>query len=128
MNIKDLLENKGIIEEKVAQKTKTFEVESIKKIGDGKIIIRSIDDEEYDAIEKSSKTEYEMNKNVVYRAVVDPDLRSTELHKGLNCMDNPLNIVRKIFSRAEVNKIADEIARLSDMVQKKDLVKEVKND
>lgn len=128
MNIKDLLENKGIIEEKVAQKTKTFEVESLKKIGDGKIIIRSIDDEEYDAIEKSSKTEYEMNKNAVYRAVVEPDLRSTELHKGLNCMDNPLNIVRKIFSRAEVNKIADEIARLSDMVQKKDLVKEVKND
>ena len=128
MNIKDLLENKGIIEEKVAQKTKTFEVESLKKIGDGKIIIRSIDDEEYDAIEKSSKTEYEMNKNAVYRAVVEPDLRSAELHKGLNCMDNPLNIVRKIFSRAEVNKIADEIARLSDMVQKKDLVKEVKND
>ena len=128
MNIKDLLENKGIIEEKVAQKTKTFEVESLKKIGDGKIIIRSIDDEEYDAIEQSSKTEYEMNKNAVYRAVVEPDLRSTELHKGLNCMDNPLNIVRKIFSRAEVNKIADEIARLSDMVQKKDLVKEVKND
>ena len=128
MNIKDLLENKGIIEEKVAQKTKAFEVESLKKIGDGKIIIRSIDDEEYDAIDRSSKTEYEMNMNAVYRAVVEPDLRNAELHKAYEVMDNPVKIVRKIFSRAEVNNIANEIAKLSSMVQKKDLIKEVKND
>ena len=128
MNYKDLLSNKRIIEEKNSQKTKTFNVKSLEKIGDGKVIIRSIDDEEYDAIDRSSKTEYEMNMNAVYRAVVEPDLRNAELHKAYEVMDNPVKIVRKIFSRAEVNNIANEIAKLSNMVQKKDLIKEVKND
>lgn len=128
MNYKDLLANKGIIDEKNSQKTKTFNVKSLEKIGDGKVIIRSIDDEEYDAIDRSSKTEYEMNMNAVYRAVVEPDLRNAELHKAYEVMDNPVKIVRKIFSRAEVNNIANEIAKLSNMVQKKDLIKEVKND
>ena len=128
MNYKDLLSNKRIIEEKNSQKTKTFNVKSLEKIGDGKVIIRSIDDEEYDAIDSSSKTEYEMNMNAVYRAVVEPDLRNAELHKAYEVMDNPVKIVRKIFSRAEVNNIANEIAKLSNMVQKKDLIKEVKND
>ena len=128
MNYKDLLANKRIIDEKNSQKTKTFSVKSLEKIGDGKVIIRSIDDEEYDAIDRSSKTEYEMNMNAVYRAVVEPDLRNAELHKAYEVMDNPVKIVRKIFSRAEVNNIANEIAKLSSMVQKKDLIKEVKND
>lgn len=128
MNYKDLLANKRIIDEKNSQKTKTFNVKSLEKIGDGKVIIRSIDDEEYDAIDRSSKTEYEMNMNAVYRAVVEPDLRNAELHKAYEVMDNPVKIVRKIFSRAEVNNIANEIAKLSSMVQKKDLIKEVKND
>ena len=69
-----------------------------------------------------------MNMNAVYRAVVEPDLRNAELHKAYEVMDNPVKIVRKIFSRAEVNNIANEIAKLSSMVQKKDLIKEVKND
>ena len=128
MNYKDLLANKRIIDEKNSQNTKTFNVKSLEKIGDGKVIIRSIDDEEYDAIDRSSKTEYEMNMNAVYRAVVEPDLRNAELHKAYEVMDNPVKIVRKIFSRAEVNNIANEIAKLSSMVQKKDLIKEVKND
>ena len=128
MNYKDLLANKGIIDEKNSQKTKTFNVKSLENVGDGKVIIRSIDDEEYDAIDRSSKTEYEMNMNAVYRAVVEPDLRNAELHKAYEVMDNPVKIVRKIFSRAEVNNIANEIAKLSNMVQKKDLIKEVKND
>ena len=128
MNYKDLLSNKRIIEEKNSQKTKTFNVKSLENVGDGKVIIRSIDDEEYDAIDRSSKTEYEMNMNAVYRAVVEPDLRNAELHKAYEVMDNPVKIVRKIFSRAEVNNIANEIAKLSNMVQKKDLIKEVKND
>ena len=128
LNYKDLLSNKRIIDEKNSQKTKTFNVKSLEKIGDGKVIIRSIDDEEYDAIDRSSKTEYEMNMNAVYRAVVEPDLRNAELHKAYEVMDNPVKIVRKIFSRAEVNNIANEIAKLSSMVQKKDLIKEVKND
>ena len=128
MNYKDLLANKRIIDEKNSQKTKTFNVKSLEKIGDGKVIIRSIDDEEYDAIDRSSKTEYEMNMNAVYRAVVEPALRNAELHKAYEVMDNPVKIVRKIFSRAEVNNIANEIAKLSNMVQKKDLIKEVKND
>lgn len=128
MNYKDLLSNKRIIDEKNSQKTKTFNVKSLEKIGDGKVIIRSIDDEEYDAIDRSSKTEYEMNMSAVYRAVVEPDLRNSELHKAYEVMDNPVKIVRKIFSRAEVNNIANEIAKLSNMVQKKDLIKEVKND
>ena len=128
MDYKDLLSNKRIIDEKNSQKTKTFNVKSLEKIGDGKVIIRSIDDEEYDAIDRSSKTEYEMNMNAVYRAVVEPDLRNAELHKAYEVMDNPVKIVRKIFSRAEVNNIANEIAKLSNMVQKKDLIKEVKND
>ena len=128
MNYKDLLANKRIIDEKNSQKTKTFNVKSLEKIGDGKVVIRSIDDEEYDAIDRSSKTEYEMNMNAVYRAVVEPDLRNAELHKAYEVMDNPVKIVRKIFSRAEVNNIANEIAKLSSMVQKKDLIKEVKND
>ena len=128
MNYKDLLANKRIIDEKNSQKTKTFNVKSLEKIGDGKVIIRSIDDEEYDAIDRSSKTEYEMNMNAVYRAVVEPDLRNAELHKAYEVMDNPVKIVRKIFSRAEVNNIANKIAELSNMVQKKDLIKEVKND
>ena len=128
MNYKDLLANKRIIDEKNSQKTKTFNVKSLEKTGDGKVIIRSIDDEEYDAIDRSSKTEYEMNMNSVYRAVVEPDLRNAELHKAYEVMDNPVKIVRKIFSRAEANNIANEIAKLSSMVQKKDLIKEVKND
>ena len=128
MNYKDLLANKRIIDEKNSQKTKTFNVKSLENVGDGKVIIRSIDDEEYDAIDRSSKTEYEMNMNAVYRAVVEPDLRNAELHKAYEVMDNPVKIVRKIFSRAEVNNIANEIAKLSNMVQKKDLIKEVKND
>ena len=128
MNYKDLLANKGIIDEKNSQKTKTFNVKRLENVGDGKVIIRSIDDEEYDAIDRSSKTEYEMNMNAVYRAVVEPDLRNAELHKAYEVMDNPVKIVRKIFSRAEVNNIANEIAKLSSMVQKKDLIKEVKKD
>ena len=128
MNYKDLLANKRIIDEKNSQKTKTFNVKSLENVGDGKVIIRSIDDEEYDAIDRSSKTEYEMNMNAVYRAVVEPELINAELHKAYEVMDNPVKIVRKIFSRAEVNNIANEIAKLSSMVQKKDLIKEVKND
>ncbi len=127
MDIKDILDKKGILEEKNAEKTKVLEVKSLKGIGDGKVTIRSITDEEYDAIERSSKSDYEMNKNAVYRAVVKPDLKDKTLQDGLGCKANPLDVVRKIFSRAEVNKISDEIAKLSNMVQEKDLIKEIKN-
>ena len=137
MNIKDLLENKGILDEKNSEKTKVLEVESLKNIGDGKITIRNIGDDEYDAIEKSvieeikaigkGNIDYEINKNAVYRAVVEPDLRDKELQKQLDCKFNPIGIVRKLFSRAEVDMISSEIGKLSGMQQSKDLIKEVKN-
>ena len=127
MDIKDILDKKGILEEKNAEKTKELEVKSLKEIGDGKITIRSITDEEFDAIERSSKSDYEMNKNAVYRAVVKPDLRDKSFQEQMGCKLDPIGIVRKMFSRAEVDMISGEIGKLSGMQQSKDLVKEIKN-
>lgn len=128
MNIKDLMDAKGIIGEKNEEKRKEFEVASLKNIGDGKITIRSITDEEYDSIKRSSKTPEEINKNAVYRAVVEPDLRNEEFQDFYGCKFNPLDIVRTIFSPAEVDLISQEIGKLSNMnTNVQGIIEEVKN-
>lgn len=127
MNIKDVLENAGILDEKNSEKTKKLKIESLKNIGDGKITIKSIDDETLDSIEKMSKTGFELNKNAVYQGCIEPNLKDKEFQAGLKCKTNPLGVVRKMFSRAEVEMIATEIGKLSGMYQQKDMVKEIKN-
>ncbi len=127
MNIKDVLENAGILDEKNSEKTKKLKIASLKDIGDGTITIKSIDDEILDSIEKMSKTTFELNKNAVYQGCVEPNLKDKEFQAGLKCKTNPLGIVRKIFSRAEVEIIAEEIGKLSGMYQEKGLIKEIKN-
>lgn len=127
MNIKDVLENAGILDEKNSEKTKELEIASLKDIGDGKITIKSFDDETLDRIEKMSKTAFELNKNAVYQGCIEPNLKDKEFQAGLKCKTNPLGVVRKMFSRAEVEMIATEIGKLSGMYQQKDMVKEIKN-
>ncbi|NFI33814.1 hypothetical protein FDA37_16635 [Clostridium botulinum] len=127
MNIKDVLENAGILDEKNSEKTKKLKIASLKDIGDGTITIKSIDDEILDSIEKMSKTTFELNKNAVYQGCVEPNLKDKEFQTGLKCKTNPLGVVRKMFSRAEVEMIASEIGKLSGMYQEKDMVNEIKN-
>ncbi|MBY6789206.1 hypothetical protein HYH43_07110 [Clostridium botulinum] len=127
LNIKDVLENAGILDEKNSEKTKELEIASLKDIGDGKITIKSFDDETLDRIEKMSKTAFELNKNAVYQGCIEPNLKDKEFQEGLKCKANPLGVVRKMFSRAEVEMIATEIGKLSGMYQQKDMVKEIKN-
>ncbi|MGN2336789.1 phage tail assembly chaperone [Clostridium cagae] len=127
MNIKDLLENKGILDEKNTEKTKVLEIKSLKSIGDGKIKIKNIDDETFDRIGETSKTDYELNKNALYNAVIEPNLKDKELQEGLGCKTNPIGIVRKLFTRAEIENISEEIGKLSGMYREKGLIKEIKN-
>ena len=127
MNIKDILKNKGILEEKNAEKTKNFEVPSLKGIGDGTITIKSIDDDTYDMIEKMSKSNTQLNINAVYQACVEPNLKDKELQTGLDCKTNPVGVVRKIFSPAEIEMISTEIGKLSGMHHEPGLIKEIKN-
>lgn len=127
MNIKDVLENAGILDEKNSEKTKKLKIASLKDIGDGTITIKSIDDETLDSIEKMSKTTFELNKNAVYQGCIEPNLKDKEFQTGLKCKTNPLGVVRKMFSRAEIEMIATEIGKLSGMYQEKGLIKEIKN-
>lgn len=127
MNIKDVLENAGILDEKNSEKTKKLKITSLKDIGDGTITIKSINDETLDKIEKISKTAFELNKNAVYQGCIEPNLKNKEFQEGLKCKTNPLGVVRKMFSRAEVEMIAEEIGKLSGMYQEKGLIKEIKN-
>ncbi|NFH70081.1 hypothetical protein FDC35_13400 [Clostridium botulinum] len=127
LNIKDVLENAGILDEKNSEKTKKLKIASLKDIGDGTITIKSIDDETLDSIEKMSKTTFELNKNAVYQGCIEPNLKDKEFQTGLKCKTNPLGVVRKMFSRAEIEMIATEIGKLSGMYQEKGLIKEIKN-
>ncbi|NFI95257.1 hypothetical protein FC961_12815 [Clostridium botulinum] len=127
LNIKDVLENAGILDEKNSEKTKELKIKSLESIGDGKVTIKSIDDETLDSIEKMSKTAFELNKNAVYQGCIEPNLKDKQLQEGLKCKTNPLGVVRKMFSRAEVEIIATEIGKLSGMYQEKDMVNEIKN-
>lgn len=127
MNIKDILENKGVLDEKNSEKTKKLKIASLKEIGDGTITIKSIDDETLDSIEKMSKTAFELNKNAVYQGCIEPNLKDKEFQAELKCKTNPLGVVRKLFSRAEVEMIATEIGKLSGMYQEKGIIKEIKN-
>ncbi|NFG59604.1 hypothetical protein FC778_13000 [Clostridium botulinum] len=127
LNIKDLLENKGILDEKNTEKTKVLEIKSLKSIGDGKITIKNIDDETFDRIGETSKTDYELNKNALYNAVIEPNLKDKELQEGFGCKTNPIGIVRKLFTRAEIENISEEIGKLSGMYREKGLIKEIKN-
>ena len=130
MNIKDLMEAKGIIEEENKEKTKELTISRLKNkgIGDGKITIRNITDEEYDAIKRSCKTAEEINKEAVYRAVVEPDLRNQEFQDFYGCKYNPLDIVRTIFKPNEIDLISAEIGKLSDMNSNiPGIIEEVKN-
>ena len=127
MNIQDILKNKGILDEKSAEKRKSFEVASLKDIGDGKITIKSIDDATYNMIEKMSKSNNELNINAVYQACIEPNLKDKELQTGLDCKTNPVGVVRKLFSPAEVEMIATEIGKISGMHHEPGLIKEIKN-
>lgn len=127
MNIQDILKNKGILEDKNAEKTKKLEIASLKNIGDGTITIKNLDDPTFDKVEKMSKTDYELNKNAIYQAVIEPDLKSKELQEAFGCKTNPVGIVRKLFTRAEIDMISSEIGKLSGMRQENGLIKEIKN-
>ncbi|WP_236894724.1 phage tail assembly chaperone [Clostridium beijerinckii] len=127
MDIKDILKNKGILDEKNSEKTKKLEVISLKGIGDGMITIKSIGDDTFDMIEKMSKTNFDMNKNAVYQAVIEPNLKSKELQEALDCKANPTGVVRKLFTRAEIEMISTEVGKLSGMHLEKGLIKEIKN-
>lgn len=128
MKTEDLLKHKKIIDEKNEIKYDSFKVKSLEGIGDGKVTIRSIDDDEYDAILRSSKDDYEVNKNALYRAVTEPNLQDKALQEGFDCKANPLDIVRKIFSRVEIDYISGRIGKLSNLTGGEDIIQEIKNE
>ncbi|MBN1059338.1 hypothetical protein FC812_16240 [Clostridium botulinum] len=127
LNIKDILASKGILDEKNSEKTKELKIKSLESIGDGKIKIKSINDATFDSIEKLSKNAYEVNKNAVYQAVIEPNLKDKELQEALGCKTAPVGVVRALFNKAEIEIIASEIGKLSGMYQEKDMVNEIKN-
>lgn len=57
-------------------------------------------------------TGFEINKNIVYNSVLEPNLRDGELQKAYKVFE-PIDIVTEIFLPGEISKIADELFKLA---------------
>jgi hypothetical protein len=130
ITIEQLLKNKGILEEKTGEKTMILEIKSLKEnpaFEDGEIMIKSLSPKTISEItRKSNNDTFVVKKNVVYEAVCSIDLKNKDLHTGFKCKANPIDIVEKIFTPAEITRISDMVSELSGFEGEQDLIKEIK--
>ncbi|UYZ37276.1 hypothetical protein OD350_06320 [Clostridium beijerinckii] len=116
IKIEDLLKNKGILDEKISEKTKELTIKSLKEtgIGDGKIIIKSLDmDTIQNAIREAKGDMYKSSIIACYKGIVEPNLKDKKLHEGYGCKTNPHGIVNHFLDPSEVKAVSDEISALS---------------
>lgn len=131
IKIEDLLKNKGVLDEKMSEKTKELTIKSLKEseIGDGKIIIKSLDmDTIQSAIKEADGNLYKSSIIACYKGISDPNLKDKNLHEGYGCKTNPYGIVEHFLDPSEIKAVADEISALSGVGKEaNEVIEEIKN-
>lgn len=113
ITIEDLLKNKKKIEEEknklITLKLKEF---------DGEVKAKKLTFEEFMEI-----GEVDADEEVIYNCLVQPNLKVDELILKLNCQNNPIEVVKKVFSRKTIKALSSKILEHSELISKdKDLV------
>lgn len=133
-----LIENDERLSEDFKEKRKIFTIKRLEeKLGEGNgdIEIRSITINELFDIEKKAKIQsnkvgdmYTIAKMIVAKGLVSPNIKSEELLKAKGCV-KATDLIDKIFKPMEINEIADEITKLSDLDNNNEstLVEKIKN-
>jgi hypothetical protein len=119
ITIEDLLKNKKKIEEEknklITLKLKEF---------DGEVKAKKLTFEEFMEI-----GEIDADEEVIYNCLVQPNLKVDELILKLNCQNNPIEVVKKVFSRKTIKALSSKILEHSELISKdKDLVSVVIDD
>jgi len=118
ITLAELLRRKEqMLESKKIKKTGTLYVKSL----DGTITIEGPDS----ALAKESQEMEGGDAYLVYQCMVEPDLKSKELHEAFSCVE-PMEIVEKIFDVGEIPQIAMECLKLSGYVDGVKMVDDLK--
>ena len=110
LSVADLIANKDAIK---AGKGKTAAV-FVSSLA-GEITVKGIDADTFTEA-FGMEDAYAADKHVVYRCVVAPDLKNSELQKTFNCVA-PDDIVDALFLPGEVSKVAAACLALSGYAQ-----------
>lgn len=101
LTLDDLIAKKAeLAEKKQQQKTKQLYIESL----DSLITIKA--PSRYIVIDANEKDEADAQVHLIYNSVVEPNLKSPELHKAFDCEGHPVKIVEKIFADGEIPTLA----------------------
>ena len=130
LTVQELLERKGIIDAHTGDKEKILKINSLKDAGfeDGEIKIKSLSKERMNGINKLAvKNGMQASIEAVYDGVVEPNLKDTALQQAYDCF-SPLDIVEKIFTPIEIDRIATQINVISGYAEgDRKVIEEVKN-
>lgn len=130
ITVEELLQRKGIIDAHTGEKEKVLRINSLKDAGfeDGEIKIRSLSKERMNEINKLAvKNPQQATIEAVYEGVIEPKLSNDELQKAYNCF-SPFDIVEKIFTPIEADRIASQINIISGYAEgDKKIIEEIKN-
>lgn len=101
ITLDELIKNKEkITAKREEKKTAQFYIESL----DSLVTVTAPD--RLLVIETQSKDEAEAQLYMIYNCVTEPNLKNTELHQAYGCVGNPMRIVEKIFTDAEIPALA----------------------
>ena len=130
ITVEELLQRKGIIDAQTGEKEKVLRINSLKKLGfsDGEIKIRSLSKERMNEINKIAvKDSHQATITAVFEGVVEPDLKNVQLKEAYGCFA-PDDIVEKLFTPIEADRIASQINIISGYAEGNDkLIEEIKN-
>ena len=125
ITVEELLQRKGIIDAHTGEKEKVLRINSLKDAGfeDGEIKIKSLSKERMNEINKLA---VKNPQQATIEAVIEPKLSNDELQKAYNCF-SPFDIVEKIFTPIEADRIASQINILSGYAEgDKKVIEEIK--
>lgn len=130
ITVEELLQRKGIIDAHTGEKEKVIKLNQLKDAGfeDGEIKIKSLSKERMNEINKLAvKNPQQATIEAVYEGVVEPNLKDSALQQAYDCF-SPLDIVEKIFTPIEADRIATQINILSGYAEgDKRVIEEIKN-
>lgn len=121
LTVQELIKRKSEIKDKKANKPKQ------------QLYIKSLDG--YITIEQPSQSlvldalemDEEGDKFLVYECVIEPKLKSTELHSEFGVKHNPIKITQMIFEAGEIAQIAQKCLELAGYGDTVEVVKDIKN-
>ncbi len=120
LTIKDILNRKEYFNNKNKETKELF----IKRL-DANIVISKPDIELCSDCQDMDNN-HETNKYFVYEIIQEPNLKDTKLHEEFG-IDNPLDIIDKIFDVGEVNGISTEGMKFAGFYEGVEVVEELKN-